>query len=122
MKRFPAALALFAAVALPGGAFAQTTWLEIEDDSLTVAPLDLTVDQIEDLDVYTTDDEKVGEVEEVLGMSQAEATALVVDADDFLDADDRDVIIRIEQVTLQDGRLIIDMTKEQLATLEDWDD
>src|SRR5690606_20298752 len=122
MKRFPAALALFAAVILPAGALAQTTWLEIEDDALTVAPLNLTVDQIEDMDVYTAGGEKVGEVEEVLGMTQTAATALAVEVGQFLDVDDRDVIIRLDQITVQDDRLVIDMTKEQLATFEEWDD
>ena len=120
MNRFFIAFAL--AATLPAAALAQGTWLEIEDDALMVAPMSLSVDQIEDMDVYTSDGEEIGDVEEVLGTSQGEATALALEVGGFLGIGEREVIVPIDQLTMQEDRIVLDMTKEQIEALEDWAD
>lgn len=115
-------LALILSGLLAGTATAQTAWVEIEDDTLMVAPMELSVDQIEDMDVYTADGEEIGEVEEVLGTAQDAATAIALEVGGFLGVGEREVIVPIDQVTLQEDRLVVDMTEEEIEALEDWDD
>lgn len=120
MNRFIITSAL--ALVLPTGALAQSAWLEIDDDSLMVAPMSLSVDQIEDMDVYTAGGEAIGEVEEVLGTTQGEATALALEVGGFLGIGEREVIVPIDQLTMQEDRIVLDMTKAEIEALEDWTD
>jgi sporulation protein YlmC with PRC-barrel domain len=120
MKKYITAFALM--MALPTAALAQSTWLEIDDDSLMVTPMSLSVDQIEDMDVYTSDGEEVGEVEEVLGTTQGEATALALEVGGFLGIGEREVVVPIDQLAMQEDRIVLDMTKEEIEALEDWAD
>jgi sporulation protein YlmC with PRC-barrel domain len=122
MKHFLAASALVASIALPASALAQTAWVEIEDDAMMVTPMNLNVDRIEDMDVYTADDQRVGEVEEVLGTTQGEATAVALEVGGFLGVGEREVIVPLDQITMQGDRIVLDMTKEQIDALDDWND
>jgi sporulation protein YlmC with PRC-barrel domain len=117
-----AAAAMLACIASASTALAQTTWLEIDDDSLMIEPLTLSVDELEDRDVYTADGEEIGEVEEVLGTTQGEPTALALEVGGFLGIGEREVIVPLDQLAITEDRVVLDMTKEQIEALEDWDD
>ena len=107
-------------------AFAQTSaapaMVEIEEDDLIVAPLNVTVDDLEDMDVVSADGEDIGDVEEVLGGADGQAAALALEVGGFLGVGERDVIVPLDQVTMQGDDLVLDMTQEEVEALPVWDD
>lgn len=118
-----AAALMAASLALSTAAFAQEgVWLEIDRDDMNVEQFQMTVDELEDMDIYNTEGEAVGEVEEVLGTGNGEATAFAVEVGGFLDMGDTDVVIPFDQVTLEGDQLQVDVTKEEIEGMERWTD
>lgn len=116
-------LAASAAVLLvaTGLAMAEDKLIELED-TVMVAPLGMSVEQIEDLDVYV-DGRKVGEVEEVIGTDPASPTALVIDFDgDSVFGDRDDMIVQIARFVASGGRLVTDLSPTEVASLDVWKD
>ena len=109
-----------ASVLIAATAFAQAKLVEVDDDNLRVAALSVTVDQLEDMDVYGAAGMKIGDVEDVLGATKDQPVAVAVDADDFLGQDGHDVIVTIDNIRVQDGKLVTDVTKEALAQMPRW--
>ena len=114
---------LVAAALFSTTAFAQAPatvqLVEIDDDQANIAVLGLTVDQIEDLDLYDAQGTKLGEIEDVLG---ADATAATVLSIDLEGSDDVDVIVELSDMQLQDNRLVTSLTIEELRALPVWND
>ena len=114
-------LALFAAPAFAQSA-ATGALVEVEDETQVVGAYNLSVDQVEDMNVYSATGEEVGEVDEVLMNADGQIVALVADVGGFLGIGAKEVVLQLDQVQLQGERLTVDMTKEQLEQLPDWDD
>jgi len=95
---------------------------EIDDDDVVVQPFNLTADQIDDMEVMTVDGETIGEIEEVLAGAAGEPVAVAVEVDDLLDLDDKERIIRLDQLRLEDGRFATDLSKSEIEALPVWDD
>ena len=103
-------------------AFAQQDALvAVEDDEMIVQPFNLSVDAIEDMDVIVDGDD-VGDVEEVLATADGTVTAVAAEVGGFLGVGERDVIIPLDRLTLQDDDLVLDMTREEIEALPTWDD
>lgn len=96
--------------------------VEVDDESRTVDPYGRTVDEIEDMDLYTEDGEEVGEIEEVLMDGEGRIVALSAEVGGFLGVGEKDVVLQFDQVQFQNDRFIVSMTKEQLEMLPDWDE
>ena len=112
-----------AAIAFSTSAIAQTgNWIEIDTDDQTVEQFQMTVDQLEDMDLFTADGERIGEIEEVLGTQDGQPTAFAAEVGGFLDIGDTDVIVPFDQVTMTDNQLQVDMTKEEVEALDRWED
>lgn len=127
MKPLLYALAAGSVLALNAPALAQqattldlTTLVEVEDDSRLVESLNRTVDDVEDMDVVDAAGEEIGEVEEVLMDRDGTIVALVVDIDDLLDLDDKDVVLDLGEVRVQGEHLAVSLTREQLEALPEW--
>jgi sporulation protein YlmC with PRC-barrel domain len=114
-------LALFAAPAFAQSA-ATGALVEVEDETQVVGAYNLSVDKVEDMDIYSATGEEIGEVDEVLMNADGQIVALVAEVGGFLGIGDKDVVLQLDQVQLQGDRLTVDMTKEQLEQLPDWDD
>ena len=109
---------LFLAVAFGGVAFAQTAWVEIDDD-VVVAPLNKEADDVEDWDVIGSDGAKLGEVEEVIGTQAGTASALVVEFEDGSIFDrDREVIVPLDQFSFADDKLTLNADAAAVGTME----
>jgi sporulation protein YlmC with PRC-barrel domain len=120
---------LFAATALivaPLFAAAQaadvTGYKEAEDEDMVVAPLNLTVEDLEDMDVNSADGDEVGEVEEVLVDTTGQPVALVVEVGGFLGIGEREVILGLDQVKVVDDELVTAADKATIEALPDWKD
>ena len=120
--------ALIALAAVPtlfaGAALAQTTYVELDDDAFIVQPFNLTVEKVEDMDLYGPGGDQIGEVEDVLADSSGQVVGFSVETENFLGIGGEDVIVGLDQVELApDGqRFITSLTKEQLEQMPRWED
>lgn len=121
-----AVLATTALIVAPFAALAQTVdisgYHETEDDDMVVAPLNLTVDEIDDMDVKTPDGEDVGEVDGVLVDSTGQPVALIVEVGGFLGIGEREIVLGLDHVQVVDDDLVTSADKAAIEALPDWDD
>ena len=110
MTRKTALPALALAVALPAGLAAQTI---LDVGSLT---------DIEEIDVVTADGESLGEIEAVLVDDSGRPAAVSVEVGGFLGLGDSDRVIPVDRLTFQDGDYTIDITRDEVENLPQWDD
>lgn len=128
-RRFlaPAAAALLIAAA-PGLAPAQDstlmvrTLVELDDDNETAQWNGLSVDELEDMDIYTTDGEEIGEIEEVLANQDGEIVAFTAEVGGWLDIGDKEVIVDASRLEVGEDGLVTALTEEQMEALPSWDD
>jgi sporulation protein YlmC with PRC-barrel domain len=95
--------------------------IEIEDDAVTHQGL--TVSEIEGMDVYTTGDESIGEVEDVLGDDTGEVKAFVIEiSDGVFDLDPRKVVVPVDRLTLdaENDRFNTQLTQADIEAFELW--
>ncbi|MEO3387479.1 PRC-barrel domain-containing protein [Mesorhizobium sp. CAU 1741] len=121
MKTRQFTLAVAAASMMGGAAFAQGTWVEIED-TIQVPTFEATVDQIDDWDVSNVGGSVIGEVEEVVGTDANTPTALVIDLEGNEGYADRDVVVPFDQFTLDGDRLTLRADPAAAAQMEEWSD
>lgn len=115
---------LSAVLLMTGTAFAQTApanWIEIDEDEVQVPGLNITVEQLEDMDVFTAGGEKVGEVDEVLGTELGIVSAVAVEIDQSL-FNDKTIILQIADLSTADGRLVTQLTQAQIEAMPDEDE
>jgi hypothetical protein len=95
---------------------------EADDDAMMVQPFNLSVDRIEDMDLYAPGGDEIGEVEEVLVDATGKPMAVAAEVGGFLGIGDKTVTIGLDQIRLDGERLVTGMSKEQIEALPDWDD
>ena len=95
---------------------------EAEDDDLVVEPFNLSVDQIEDMDVKTAAGEEVGDIEEVLTDTSGQPVAVSLEVGGFLGIGEREVVVGLDQLQLADDDFVIDADKAMVEGLPDWKD
>jgi opacity protein-like surface antigen len=124
MKKTLTAAAL--ATLMSSVAFAQavvvTDYREIDDDAFVVQPWGVTVDALEDMDVYGVNGEEIGDVEEVLVDTSGQVVGMTVEAGGFLGIGDKEVVVPLGDFTYADGRLTTALTEEALEALPEWND
>jgi sporulation protein YlmC with PRC-barrel domain len=93
-----------------------------DDKSVIVQPLNVTIEDLEDMEIYGPNGEEVGEVEAVLVDASAQPVAIAADVGGFLGMGEKDVVIALDRLTQDGDHLKIDMTKEQIGALPDFED
>lgn len=128
MKPLLFALAACPLLALNAPALAQqatapdmAALVEVEDESRLVESLNLTVDDVEDMDIVDSTGQEIGEVDEVLMDSEGGIVALVADVGGFLGVGEKEVVLQLQEVQVQGDQLAVSLTKEQLEALPEWD-
>jgi sporulation protein YlmC with PRC-barrel domain len=119
--------AFAATFALGSGGFvhAQTSPTGVhkaQDKSVMVAPLDVTIDDLEEMEIYGPNGEEVGEVEAVLVDASAQPVAIAAEVGGFLGMGEKDVVIGLDQLAKDGDHLKISMTKDQIGALPDFED
>jgi hypothetical protein len=111
-------------LALTAAASADTArdYRELDDDNYVVQPFNVTVDQLDDMNVYGADGREIGEVEEVLVDASGNVVAVSVEADRSLGIGDREVIMRLDSLTYAEGRLSTTLSDDEIRSLPVWDD
>jgi len=94
---------------------------EVEDESLMVQPFNLSVDAIEDMDLVGPNGDEIGDVEEVLADASGQPSGIAAEVGGFLGIGDKTVVIDLDQVRVENERLVTSLTKEQLEALPEWD-
>lgn len=102
------------------GAPAATTLREVEDGKTMVTPFNLSVDDLEDMDIYDAGGNEIAEVEEVLADASGQVVAITAEVGGFLGIGDKEVVLRLDQLQRQNDRLVTNLTKDQLKALEAW--
>jgi hypothetical protein len=92
---------------------------EVDDDDVVVQPFDRTVDDLEDMDLKTAAGEEIGEVEEVLMDGSGQPVALAIEVDDL---DDEERVFRLDQLRLDGGDLVTDLSSSEVEALPAWDE
>jgi hypothetical protein len=118
-------LAAILTLTTPGFATGQTgnpaNLSEVDDDRTDLTWQGLSIDKLEDMDVYNSAGEKIGEVEDVHGSGQLSAVS--VEFGGTLGVGDKDLVVPLDRLQLgQDGRLTGNMSEGDLAQLPEWDD
>jgi hypothetical protein len=97
-----------------------TGYKEAEDDDMVVQPFNLSVDEIEDMDVRDMGGEEIGEIEEVLTDGSGQPVAVSVEVGGFLGIGEREVVLGLDELQLQDDDFVIDADKATIEGLPDW--
>ena len=92
----------------------------IGKDDAPVPSLNLMVSQVEDLDVVGADGSDLGEVSNVLGDQTGQAKAVTVEVGGFLGVGQKTVILMLQDVKLDLGKLRTTLTKEQIEKMPDF--
>ncbi|TJZ94053.1 DUF2171 domain-containing protein [Paracoccus gahaiensis] len=90
------------------------------DDSVMITGWDMSVDDVEDMDVHDADGNQIGEVEEVLGRDET-AEAIVVDFDDDQGYEGEDRIVPLDMLSVADDALELSADAD-VASFEEHDD
>lgn len=91
-----------------------------EDDSKMVAPLSASVDKVEEMDIFDANGKKIAEVDSVLEDANGEIKGVAIEYGGFLGFGEKGAILTLDQVKTQDGKLVTELTEEQLPTLPAW--
>ena len=110
-----------AMLALSGSVYAQDAWTEIEDDDMLIEPLGMTVDNLEDADLIDPTGENIGEVDDVLLGQDGSTMAVSLDVGGFLGIGEKNVVIPIDSLTMVEDGVSVDMTKDELEALPEYD-
>ena len=95
---------------------------EADDDDMMVQPFNVSVDDLEDMELYGPGGEEIGEVEEVLADGSGQPVAVAAEVGGFLGVGERSVTIGLDQLRLDGEHLVSGLTKEQLEALPEWED
>ena len=121
MNRTRIALAA-ALVAAAFVAHAQETWTEIEDEALMVDALGMTVGDLDGASVYDAAGERVGELDDILMGADGSSMAASLDIGGFLGMGEKDVAIPVTDLTAAEDGFTVNMTKEELEALPEFED
>ena len=116
--------ALSAAAPIASAQTLDTANLREVDDDAALTYEGRSVEQLEDMDVVRNG-EKIGEIEEVLATPDDQIVAVVVEYDEgFLDLDDKEVVLSIDQLQFDDdaGEASLTLGDADLEALPVWDD
>jgi sporulation protein YlmC with PRC-barrel domain len=84
---------------------------EADDDNLLIEAFDLTVGQIDDMEIVTSTGERVGQVDGVVTDSSGQVVAIMVETED------KKALVHLDEFTLDGSRLITSITKADIHSL-----
>ena len=123
--RYASIIAATFALGSGGFVYAQTSATGVhkaEDKSVMVKPFNLTIDDLEEMEIYGPNREEVGEVDSVLVDASAQPVAIAAEVGGFLGMGEKDVVIGLDDLTQDGDHLKINMTKDQIGALPDFED
>ncbi|BDA85080.1 hypothetical protein Sa4125_26220 [Aureimonas sp. SA4125] len=116
----PAAIVL-AGLLSTTAAFAQNALVEI-DDAVMLPSMNVSVDALDDMDVYDTAGKKIGEIEEVVGTNAETPTAVSVEFENDLVTGDDDRLVPLESLSMDGKRVVLALDTAAINQLPAYDD
>jgi hypothetical protein len=96
--------------------------VEVENEAMMVERFNLSVDQLEDMDIHGPGGERIGEIDDVLMTPEGEIAAVSVEVGGFLGIGDKEVVMELNQLRREGDAIMTDLTKEQIKALQSRDD
>lgn len=94
---------------------------EVDDNEPLLGPGNMTVRQMEDAVITDANGKRVGEVEEVIANNTGEIVGVTAEVGGFLGMGEKEVLIPLEHLTVQNGQFRTKLTVDQLKALPSWD-
>ena len=94
---------------------------ETEDRAAAVPSLGLSVGEVGGMAVHGPTGERLGRVDEVLETRSGRVVAVSVQVGGLLGAGGQEVVLMLEQLRREDGRLVTGLTQAQLEAQPPWD-
>lgn len=94
--------------------------VKVENDATVVQPWNITVDQLEELDLVSPKGDRIGDVEDVLADPSGKVVAVVVEYGGFLGVGEKEAVFQLSTLQYTNGKLVTAMTKAQLEALPNW--
>ncbi|MEM1306565.1 MAG: PRC-barrel domain-containing protein, partial [Pseudomonadota bacterium] len=95
----------------------------VEFDDLIVQPFNISVDRVENRNIYDRSGQKIGEVDEVLFSSDQRIAAISITVGgNVLGFGGREVVVELDQLVMKGVKATIDMTNEEFNQLPTYDD
>ena len=91
--------------------------VEVEDEAMMVEHFNLSVNQLEDMEVTDSGGKRIGEIKDILMTPEAQITAVSVEV-----VGDKEVVVALDQLRRQGDGLMTDLTEAQVEALPSWDD
>jgi sporulation protein YlmC with PRC-barrel domain len=91
--------------------------VEVENEAMMVESFNLSVAQLEDMEIVGSGGKRIGEVEEVLMTPEGKITAVAVEV-----VGDKEVVMELDQLLRKGDVLMTNLTEEQVEALQSWDD
>ena len=123
--RYASIIAATFALGSGGFVYAQTSATGVhkaEDKSVMVKPFNVTIDDLEEMEIHGPNGEEVGEVDSVLVDASAQPVAIAAEVGGFLGMGEKDVVIGLDDLTQDGDHLKINMTKDKIGALPDFED
>ena len=104
-------------------AAAGTSLTATEEPEVTVEPLGLTIEEIEeDTDLYNTAGEEVGDIDSVLLDATGRPAAISADVGSYVGNEERIVVIGLDRLRVdEDDDLVTTFTNDELLRLPTWE-
>ncbi|EWY36792.1 hypothetical protein N825_25495 [Skermanella stibiiresistens SB22] len=121
-------MAAAVALMIPAAAIAQTAanpqgLSKVDDDRTDLTWRGHTIDKLEDMDLYNSAGDEIGEVEDVLIDATGQLSAVSVEFGGTLGIGDQEVVVPLDRLQVgENGRLTTDMAEGELSQLPKWDD
>lgn len=96
-------------------------YTEVENEALTVPALNVTVDNLEDMDVIDPNGDTIGEIDEVLADTDGNIAAVTIEAGGFLGIGDEEIVVPLDRLQAAGDEVRIDMTQAEMEALPRWD-
>ena len=91
--------------------------VEVENESMMVDHFNLSVKQLEDMEITDSGGKRIGEVEDVLMTPEGQIAAVAVEV-----VSDKEVVMELDQLRRKGDVLMTDLTAKQVEALKSWDD
>ncbi len=95
---------------------------QLQDGSAVYQPWNMTVDQIEELNLLDAEGNNIGDIEGVLTDASGRPAAIAAEVGGIAGIGDRKVVIGLDQLRVNGGALTTTLAKEQLEALPEWSD
>lgn len=93
---------------------------EVEDESTMVSAFNLSVDELEGMEIMSSSGEEFGDIDEILQNDQGEIEAVSAEVGGFLGIGEKEVVFQLDQLRKEGDHFVTDLTRDQLAELQTW--